>query len=60
VSEIAGRRVENEDLVNTPNRLALHYRDLAPGETCQFRLLNPDDRDRDENRAMKAAKEAPR
>ncbi len=25
-------------------------RDLAPGETCEFRLLKPEERDRDENR----------
>jgi alpha,alpha-trehalase len=26
-----------------------HYRDLAPGETCDFRLIKPEERDRDEN-----------
>jgi alpha,alpha-trehalase len=35
-----------------------HYRDLSPGEVCQFRLLKPEDRDRDENQTMKSAKEA--
>lgn len=27
-----------------------HYRDLAPGAACEFRLLKPEARDRDENR----------
>jgi len=26
------------------------YRELAPGDTCRFRLLKPEERDRDENR----------
>jgi alpha,alpha-trehalase len=29
-----------------------HYRDLTPGETCLFRLIKPEERDRDENRRM--------
>ncbi|MBC7173188.1 MAG: glycoside hydrolase family 65 protein, partial [Polyangiaceae bacterium] len=37
-----------------------HYRELAPGQTCQFRLIKPGDRDRDENRTLKAAREARR
>ena len=37
-----------------------HYRDLAPGETCRFRLLRPGDRDRDENRVLRAAAQANR
>jgi len=31
-----------------------HYRDLAPGETCRFRLIKPDERLRDENRARES------
>lgn len=31
-----------------------HYRDLAPGASCCFRLLKPSERDRDENRASTA------
>ena len=27
-----------------------HYRDLAPGVACEFRLLKPEERYRDENR----------
>ncbi|MDP1650677.1 MAG: glycosyl hydrolase family 65 protein [Rubrivivax sp.] len=27
-----------------------HYRELGPGDSCQFRLLKPEERDRDENR----------
>ncbi len=27
-----------------------HYRDLAPGEACRFKLIKPDERWRDENR----------
>lgn len=33
-----------------------HYRDLAPGEVCQFRLIKPEERDRDENRTMSVAR----
>lgn len=29
-----------------------HYRELAPGERCEFHLLRPEDRDRDENRGQ--------
>jgi Glycosyl hydrolase family 65, C-terminal domain len=28
-----------------------HFRDVAPGDSYEFRLLKPEDRDRDENRA---------
>jgi alpha,alpha-trehalase len=27
-----------------------HFRDVAPGDTCEFRLLTPQERNRDENR----------
>ena len=30
-----------------------HYRDVAPGDTYEFRLLKPEERDRDENRAAR-------
>jgi hypothetical protein len=53
-------RIGSRSFTSTPIEVAYrgHYRDLAPGEVCQFRLLKPEDRDRDENRIMKAAKEA--
>ncbi|WP_051609534.1 glycoside hydrolase family 65 protein [Fodinicurvata fenggangensis] len=53
-------RIGSPSFTSTPIKVAYrgHYRDLAPGEVCQFRLIKPEDRDRDENRAMGAAKEA--
>ena len=30
-----------------------HFRDVAPGETYEFRLLKPEERDRDENHAAR-------
>lgn len=32
-----------------------HFRDVAPGETYEFRLLKPEERDRDENRDAASA-----
>ena len=45
-------RVSSRSFTSIPIKVAYrgHYRDLAPGETCQFRLLKPDERDRDEHR----------
>jgi trehalose/maltose hydrolase-like predicted phosphorylase len=31
-----------------------HFRDVAPGDTYEFRLLKPEERERDENRAARA------
>ncbi len=31
------------------------FRQIAPGDTCEFRLIKPHERDRDENRAARAA-----
>ena len=55
-------RIGSRSLTVAPITVAYrgHYRDLAAGETCQFQLLKPDDRDRDENPVMKAAQEANR
>jgi len=55
-------RIGSRSFTSVPIKVAYrgHYRDLAPGEVCQFRLLKPEDRDRDENRTMGAAKEAKR
>ena len=36
-----------------------HYREMAPGDSCRFRLLKPEDRLRDENRARPSQSEAP-
>ncbi len=45
-------RVSSRSFTSVPIKVAYrgHYRDLVPGETCQFRLLKPDERDRDEHR----------
>jgi alpha,alpha-trehalase len=53
-------RIASRSFTSAPIKVAYrgHYRDLVPGEICQFRLLKPDERDRDENRTMKSAKEA--
>jgi alpha,alpha-trehalase len=53
-------RIGSRSFTSTPIKVAYRgvYRDLAPGEVCQFRLLRPEERDRDENRTMRAAKEA--
>jgi alpha,alpha-trehalase len=55
-------RIGSRSFTSVPIKVAYrgYYRDLAPGEVCQFRLLKPEDRDRDENRTMGAAKEAKR
>jgi alpha,alpha-trehalase len=37
-----------------------HYRDLAPGDCCRFRLLKPEERMRDENRLGTAGHPVPR
>jgi alpha,alpha-trehalase len=46
-------RIRSGPCTTTPITIAYrgHYRDLSPGETCEFRLLKPAERDRDENRA---------
>ena len=55
-------RIGSQSFTSAPIKVAYrgHYRDLAPGEMCQFRLIKPEERDRDENRTMKAAQEAGR
>jgi alpha,alpha-trehalase len=35
------------------------YRDVAPGDTCEFRLLRPDERERDENRPEQSPARTP-
>jgi alpha,alpha-trehalase len=35
-----------------------HHRDVAPGDTYQFRLFKPEERDRDENRSTPSARQA--
>ena len=35
-----------------------HFRDVAPGDTYEFRLLKPEERDRDENRAARSSPRA--
>jgi hypothetical protein len=41
-------RISSWSFTTVPITIA--YRDLAHGEHCQFRLLKPEERDRDENR----------
>lgn len=52
-------RIGSRSFTSTPIKAAYrgHYRDLAPGEVCQFRLIKPDERNRDENRTMGAVRE---
>ncbi|WP_367198465.1 glycoside hydrolase family 65 protein [Amorphus sp. 3PC139-8] len=51
-------RIGSRSFTSAPIKVAYrgHYRDLAPGEDCQFRLIRPEERDRDENRTMSAAR----
>jgi alpha,alpha-trehalase len=53
-------RIGSRSFTSIPIKVAYRgvYRDLAPGEVCHFRLIKPEERDRDENRTMRAAKEA--
>jgi alpha,alpha-trehalase len=53
-------RIGSRSFTSVPITVAYrgHYRDLAPGKICQFRLLRSEERDRDENPTMKSAKEA--
>lgn len=46
-------RIRSGSLTTNPITIAYrgHYRDLAPGNDCQFQLLKPEERSRDENRA---------
>jgi alpha,alpha-trehalase len=48
-------RIDSLSTTCNPVRVAYrgYYRELAPGDTCQFRLLKPEERDRDENRWQK-------
>jgi alpha,alpha-trehalase len=52
-------RIGSRSFTSVPIKVAYrgHYRDLAPGEVCQFRLIKPEDRDRDENRTISAPEE---
>jgi alpha,alpha-trehalase len=47
-------RIGSRSFSSVPIKVAYrgHYRDLTPGETCLFRLIKPEERDRDENRRM--------
>ncbi len=44
-------RIHSHAFTSIPITIAYrgHYRDLAPGESCEYLLLRPEDRDRDEN-----------
>jgi len=48
-------RISSGSFTTVPITIAYrgHYRDLAPGDSCQFRLLKPEERDRDENRVRR-------
>lgn len=52
-------RIGSRSFTSVPIKVAYrgHYRDLAPGEVCQFRLIKPEERNRDENRTTRAAQE---
>ncbi len=49
--------IRSGSLTTTPITIAYraHYRDLAPGEECRFRLLGLQERDRDENRKYRSS-----
>jgi alpha,alpha-trehalase len=51
-------RISSRSFTSSPIKVAYrgHYRDVAPGDTCEFRLLKPQERDRDENRAARPQK----
>lgn len=55
-------RIGSRSFASIPIKIAYrgHYRDLAPGEVCQFRLIKPEERDRDENRPIRDAEETGR
>ena len=48
-------RVSSGAFTTAPITLAYrgHYRDVAPGDTYEFRLTKPEERDRDENRRLR-------
>ena len=53
-------RISSRSFTSSPIKVGYrgHYRDVAPGDTCEFRLLKPQERDRDENRADRTSKES--
>ncbi len=53
-------RITSGSFTSAPITIAYrgHFRELAPGDACEFRLLKPEERDRDENRSRRA--QAPR
>ena len=53
-------RISSGAFTTTPITLAYrgHYRDVAPGDTYEFRLTKPQERDRDENRAGRSSARA--
>jgi alpha,alpha-trehalase len=50
-------RIRSRPFTANPITIAYrgHFRDVAPGDTYEFRLLKPEELDRDENRAVRAA-----
>jgi alpha,alpha-trehalase len=51
-------RISSRSFTSSPIKVAYRgrYRDVAPGDMCEFRLLKPRERDRDENRASRGSK----
>jgi alpha,alpha-trehalase len=49
-------RIKSGAVTTSPIIIAYrhHYRELAPGEACEFRLLKPEERERDGNRDVSA------
>ena len=45
-------RISSRSFTVAPITIAYrgHFRDVAPGDTCEFRLFTPQERNRDENR----------
>ena len=47
-------RISSRSFTVAPITIAYrgHFRDVAPGDTCEFRLFTPRERQRDENRPL--------
>lgn len=52
-------RIASRSFTAVPIKVAYrgHFRDVAPGDVCEFQLIKPAERDRDENRSTHATEE---
>jgi alpha,alpha-trehalase len=53
-------RISSRSFTSSPIKVAYRgrYRDVAPGDMCEYRLLKPQERDRDENRTARASRKS--